>query len=481
MRKVFRVVVCAVVAMSLLAGCGGAGTDKQGTTQLEKTEADSGEVKSTEAGDTKEFENKELNIAIFQGGYGDVFWNEVITMFEAAYPGVNVEMNINPKIGEIIKPQIVSGKVPDFISLNDTEKSGLTQTMVKEEMLLDITDVFDGKALGKDEILRDSIVPGMLESSHFSPYKDDKIYLAPFNYGSMGLVYNKKLFEDKGWELPKTWDDFFALGKELEKEENYLKNADGTTTKRALFTYQGLFPSYLEEILFPAIASSVGMDVIDKICNYEEGSFSNPEVIKILDMFQKISTDGMLMDGTVALNHTQAQTDMMMGKALFIVNGNWMEGEMKESPREEGFEFGMMAPPVYEADGQQYVLSSYEQFYIPKDAKNPELAKEFLRFLYTDEVTELFAKEANGVMATKQAKELAKPYLTEGVYNSYDVMDTATVMPLSWAPIPKGCKVIVNEELYNNCVTPVMNGTMTTKEWADNVEAAFKEIRESGK
>ena len=30
-------------------------------------------------------------------------------------------------------------------------------------------------------------------------------------------------------------------------------------------------------------------------------------------------------------------------------------------------------------------MDSVEQFSIPKDAKNPELAKEFLRFLYTDD------------------------------------------------------------------------------------------------
>lgn len=75
------------------------------------------------------------------------------------------------------------------------------------------------------------------------------------------------------------------------------------------------------------------------------------------------------MDGTVALNHTQSQTDMMMGKALFIVNGNWMENEMKDSPRENGFEFGMTTVPVFNKGDQKYVLSSYEQFSIPAKAK----------------------------------------------------------------------------------------------------------------
>ena len=63
--------------------------------------------------------------------------------------------------------------------------------------------------------------------------------------------------------------------------------------------------------------------------------------MEVLANIQKIAADGYLMEGTVALNHTQSQTDMMMNKALFIPNGNWMEGEMKDAPRADGFEFGL--------------------------------------------------------------------------------------------------------------------------------------------
>lgn len=89
----------------------------------------------------------------------------------------------------------------------------------------------------------------------------------------------------------------------------------------------------------------------------------------------KIGTDGYLMDGTVALNHTQSQTDMMMNKALFIPNGNWMEGEMADAPRADGFEFGLTCAPVLDDGETRYVMSSVEQFEIPANAKNPELAK----------------------------------------------------------------------------------------------------------
>ena len=69
-------------------------------------------------------EEQELNIAIFQGGYGDAYWNQMVELFEESHEGVKVNMTISPTIGDIIRPQIVAGNVPDFICLNDIISSG---------------------------------------------------------------------------------------------------------------------------------------------------------------------------------------------------------------------------------------------------------------------------------------------------------------------------------------------------------------------
>lgn len=430
----------------------------------------------TDDGD-KKFQNKELNIAVFQGGYGPEYWKEIVEKFEAAYPGVKVSMTISPRIGDVIRPQIVAGNPPDFLAIMDTEQSGMITSLVKEKGLLDISDVFDDKALDKDQLLGDMILPGMLESTRFSPYQDGKIYMAPFNAGPMGLIYNKNLFQEKGWKLPETWDEFFALEEELKKEENYLIDKDGQKTKRALFTYQGIYPEYLEEIMYPSLANSVGMEHLQRIFSYEPGSFKTAKVKKVLDTFAKIGTEGYLMKGTVALNHTQSQTDMMLGKAVFIVNGSWMENEMKDSPREEGFEFGMIPVPVFHKGDERYVLSSYEQFSIPAKARNPELAKEFLKFLYTDESVKLFAEKSNGAFALKEAKELSKPYLTPGVYEMFSAYEGATAILQDWKVLPKSSKIDIRTDLFRNTMTPIMTGKMTTVEWMDRVEEAFAEVQ----
>jgi len=323
---------------------------------------------------------------------------------------------------------------------------------------------FNGKAIDKNVPLKEVIVPGLLKSVKFTPYGNGKIYLAPFNIGPMGLVYNKNLFDKKGWAIPKTCDDFFALGEVAKK--------DG----RALFTYQGIYAGYMEIILFPMIASAGGN--LDKIFNYEKGSFKNAAVKNALTAIADISKKGYLMKGTVALNHTQSQGDMMMGKALFIPNGAWMEGEMKDAPREDGFSFGLIAPPAVKAGSKPYVAVSYEQFSIPAKAKNPELAKEFLRFLYTDESVKLFGEKANGVMAVKGGRDLVKPYISESNYNFYSVFDYSVPVIQNWKLLPQGSKINVGREIFDKCVTAVMNGDMTVDQWMDNVEKAFAQARD---
>lgn len=195
----------------------------------------------------------------------------------------------------------------------------------------------------------------------------------------------------------------------------------------------------------------------------------------VLENIQKISTGGYLMEGSVALNHTQSQTEMMMNKAVFIPNGNWMEGEMKDAPRAEGFEFGLTTAPSMKAGDAQYVMTSVEQFSIPAAAKNPELAKEFLRFLYTEDSVKLFAEKAGGIYALKEATEWSKDYVSEGVYSMNEVYDVGDSMVFGFAALPEGCKVTPRNEVFQS-IADLMNGAMTPEQWSQKVEASFTEV-----
>lgn len=372
-RKVISVLL-AVTMLGTMAGCGKTDSPAKGSSSESLTVSGDGASQTPETGaDGERKISGELNLAIFQGGFGAEYWEYVIEKFEEKYPDVTVVAEINPKIGEMIRPRIIAGDVPDFIALNyQGEPSGLITGLVKDKALMDLTDLYEEMALDRDEKLKDIILPGILESKLHSPYGDGKIYMAPFSTSPTGLIYNKTLFEEKGWENPATWDELFAL--------NEKAKADG----RSLYTFPGLYPGYSNSLFLPALANHIGLENLEKIFNYEPGSFSTPEVKAVLENFARLGQEAM-MPGSLGMNHTQAQSEMMLGKSLFISNGTWIENEMKDAPREgeDAFTFAMNPSIKMSSDESMNIMVSVEQLSIPANAKNPEAAKEFIKFIYT--------------------------------------------------------------------------------------------------
>ena len=411
-------------------------------------------VNVSAADEKSDFAGEELSILV-SAGWMDNRYDETIKRFEDTYD-VTVDLQTIPadQYSDLLQSKLATDSCADIFWIQSSPFAIESTIVDPEKYCIDFTGAS-----------WENIMP---ETRKESCVYNDKLYgLQIWNASpEYVMVYNKTLFEENGWETPVTWDDFFELGDKA-KEKGI-----------ALFTYQGIYPGYLESMLWPALASATGIDNMKAIASYTPGSLSSDEALKVFQNMAKIGTDGYLMDGTVALNHTQSQTDMMMNKALFIPNGNWMEGEMADAPRADGFEFGLTCAPVLDDGETRYVMSSVEQFEIPANAKNPELAKEFLRFLYTEDSVKLFAEKANGIYALKKANEMVKGIVSDGVYNMNDIYQEGTFMVFGWDAMPDTSKVVIADSVFN-VASDVMNGDMTAEQWRDGIEAAFEEIAAS--
>ena len=421
-------------------------------------------------------EERVLSIAIFEGGFGREFWYDMIDRFEAANPGVTVDMTISPEIELLMAPRIAVGDVPDFISANMEED--VFAAMRDDGRFRDLTAFFNNTELldRPGTTVAEVIIPGMLEHPRFAP--GGHTIMAPFNAGPMGMVYNQTLFDEMGWTPPVTWDELFAMDALLDDPDTFV-NIGGNYERRAIFTYQGIHPGYLESIMFPAIASAVGIEGLARISNFEEGAWDNPEVREVIENLARLGTDGYLMEGTVAMDHTTSQAQMMMGRALFIPNGLWFPGEMEDAPREEGFRFAIAPPPVLSAGQTRFVMSSSEQIALPTDSPEPELGEAFLRFLYTEETIAQFARLAGGNVAMLGAPEIIAPYIDPDVAHMLRAYELGSFMLFGWSAVPEELPTLPNDEVFGNNMSPLMLGTISVDEYIERQEAVAAAVREA--
>lgn len=470
MKKAISALLVTSMLAASLVGCGSKGTDATtpATTEGTKSGTETTAAESTKAPESQASgEATTLKLSIFKGGYGDAFWKAVSEEFKKTHPNVEFEIECDPSIGEMVNTSMMSGDIPDFIYCPSSNPSGLAQRLIKDQALADLTDVFEGELKGK-------ILDGFLDTSLSQPYGDGKIYLAPLYYTANGLFYNATLFEEENIEVPATWDEFYALGDSIKGKEIAGK-------ERALFTYQGgNAPGYMESVLIPIIASEIGTDALDDCFTYVKGAWDNDGVRKAFDVVSKIGANYM-MEGTTGIDHTTAQTAVMNGSALFVPCGSWIVGEMAEIKGEEvngkPFAWGYAPIPALDTTKDKYLMSSVEEVYIPKDAKNLDLAKEFLAFLYTDEAVKLNAETTQGIPPVVGATELTKDILDPMVWSTFNAFEEG-YKPYIGGFAAVDSEIVPKKTFYNN-VNPVLEGKETVDEWVQNCEKLSDDVRDS--
>ena len=390
-KRILCTIMSVSMVASLLAGCGsgnGSGNGSQnnssdtpsteaGTSADAGTSTDAGTDEGTSSDDPyAAYAGTTISVAAIETAYGSEMWQEVADAFTAE-TGIAVDLTTDKNLEDVIGPSMQGGEYPDVIHLATGREAGLTEQFIKDNMIADITDVLSMTVPGETAAVSDKIAGGFTETSLTNPYGDGKTYLAPMFYSPCGLFYNAGLLEEKGWEVPTTWDEMWELGDKAKEEDIYL------------FTYPTT--GYFDAFLYALMYSVGGPEFFDKATHYEEGIWETPEAQTCFDIIAKLAS---YTNPTTANDQdfTQNQQLVLDNKAIFMPNGTWIVGEMAEAPRADGFKWGMTALPAVEKGGDSYSYTWFEQAWIPSGAENQDAAKLFVAFLYSDAACEIFAK-----------------------------------------------------------------------------------------
>ena len=442
MKKLLCMSLVALMAATTLVGCGSQTTD----------------------GDNVQEGKRVLKVAAFEGGNGGEIWKNLEKAFEEENQDVDIQLQLSSKLDEELRPQMLNGEYPDVVYYNMGQKSGFTETMIKENALLDISDVFEGE-------LKEKLSDGFAENAITQPYGDGKTYLAPIFYSPTGLWYDSSKFADG--EVPATWDEMWAYGDKLKAEG------------KSLFTYPT--SGYLDGTLFAMLYQAGGADYYKKALEYDENTWSSKEGQLIIDTIEKLST--YAWDATVANANTDGgfkknQQAVIDGDVAFMPNGNWVVGEMSESTP-ENFKWGFMPLPAYEEGGDRYAYTFFEQVWVPKDAENADDAKEFIKFLYSDKAVDLMI---NNKTTNKDGEEVSTPVVqpVKGIVDKlegdmklfYSIYEQEGVLPAlgNWATTDTIEGLDFSKAVYG-AVDSIINGSMTADEWKTQLIETFEKCK----
>lgn len=319
-----------------------------------------------------------LRISFAEAGYGRGWLENLKAKFEEENPGVTVELDGNPNMTANAGPKIENNRdLSDMYFLLETN----WQRWATAGYLANLDDVYE--AIVEDDVtfkdkMRDGVKDfGLINGSYYS---------IPWTEGVTGIVYNAGMFEDKGWEVPETFDELVDLTEQIKSEGAGIKP----------FTWPGQYAAYWNFVTYNWWAQIDGLDGIKEF--YE---FDSPEVYKsegklrALEAFETLIGDqSNSVNGVNGLIHTQSQLQFINGFAAMIPNGIWIETEMsKVTP--SNFRMKMMQTPTLEGAVETKLNNPQigDFIVVPKNAPNVELAKKFLILMARDEQLIQFTKD----------------------------------------------------------------------------------------
>ena len=369
MKKIIALLLVLAMALTLVA----CGTEKPVETQAPVAGNDTpAETKAPEA------EAVTIKVAAIETAYGSQVWADVVAAFTAE-TGINVELLTDKQLEDVISAPMQNGEFPDVVHLATGRPAGLTEQLVKQNALHPLTNMLGLTIPGETVKVSEKIAGGFTDNNIVAPYGDGVTYMAPMFYSPCGLFYNAKLFEEKGWEVPTTWDEMWALGD--------VAAAEGI----ALFTYPTA--GYYDAFMFALMNAIGGPEFFNAVTTYQEGAWDSAEGQALLEILAKLATYTHPNTPAQANNQdfTKNQLMVMTNDALFMPNGTWITGEMAGALEtlENEFAWGMTAVPA--AGEAPYSFCWFEQAWIPAGAEHIAEAEQFVAFLYSDKAAEIFA------------------------------------------------------------------------------------------
>lgn len=320
-----------------------------------------------------------------------VFMEEMANKFEAE-TGTKVEITFAGRdILTKIRSRLLMQDAPDLVDQDFSELSGalLKGDSVLVQPLNDFLYNTEGPE-GQDSMM------ALFDEHLVKLYaQDGNIYFFPYEFITSGFFYDKALFNKYGVSAPKTWEQFIEMGQTLVDAGIPALALDGNISFYNAYYYYWA----LTRVMGPGNLKAAAADTTGKV-------WDDPGYLKAAEMVHELSAGdrNFFQPGYAGSNYPAAQADWALNKSGSILCGTWIPSETREQ-QTSGFNVGFYPFPAVEGgkgsvrDVEAYLIG----FAIPKDAKNVEGARAFMKFISRKEHAEQLATDTINIAARKDA------------------------------------------------------------------------------
>ena len=355
-KRLLSAVLSAVMAASLLVGCGGAKKGAENASEsvkAEKTEEKSGEAV------TLDFWTIDL-----KANFGD-FFNELIQKYEEENKGVKINWTDIPfaDVQSKLVAAVAGGTAPDVVNLN----TQMALTLAGQGALVDLN-----KAATEEQ--KSIYAKDLWESAKIG----DSVYAFPWYASPDIMFYNKDLFEKAGMEVPKTFNDALKESKEF-------------YDKTGAYLFQ---PDEFFNILFEE-----NLPVLNK--EGTAAAFNTPEVAELLKNYKQYTDEGVIPKNNWG-SWDEALKLFESGKlAIVSSSGSSLSRIKDEAP--DIYKTIAVSKPLTGANGLS--RNPLMNLVVPSKSKHQEEAIKFANYVTNDENQLAFCKKVSIFPSTTKASE----------------------------------------------------------------------------
>lgn len=289
-KKVLSIVLCVILVMSFMTGCG---NKSNKTDDTDSTTAVTEGAQTTKAPDSSSGKGVTISYAVWDSNQAALI-QKIADSFEAE-TGIHVDIQVNgwADYWTALEAAATGGSLPDTFWMH----SNNIYYYASNNQLLDLTDY-----IKNSESIDLSNYPEGLDKIY---NLDGKQYAIPKDYDTIGLWYNKTMFDKAGVAYPDdtwTWDDMKAAAKKLTK-------SDGSQ-------YGILAPLHNQEGYYNFVYQNGGTIVTDD----KKSGYDDPKTIEAMKYYFDFVREGLSPAITDDAARAEAFQNGLVAMAFF---GSW--------------------------------------------------------------------------------------------------------------------------------------------------------------